>query len=163
MNCSEQILKAIILKKISEAVLKEVKITSIVDCLEECEQKKVKKLSKKFKLRQCLDNACLVMEEIGVQCCEGVAYIIRDAEDNHNNAGWIIHAWNKKGDKYFDVTKEYIYQKIDPKLREINYYLIKECTPSEYKAKVERGDVSGFVSNSKEIETILNEINDETN
>ena len=142
-------------------ILNEITITPIKECLNHQEQKKIKKKSREFKVKQCIDNACLVMDEINTPCCEGVAYIVPEIEGNIKDGVWIKHAWNRKEDKYFDVTEEYIYRNMDTKPKAIHYFLLQECSQDDYKVKVERGEISGFVSNVEKIEVELKKINNE--
>lgn len=162
MDYKTQITIAVEKKKNKKNYLKEKKITDTSRCLSEEEQKAIKDLSTRFSQNQCIDNSCLVMQKLNIPCCEGVAYIVPDTPDNVRNEGaWIKHAWNRKNDFYFDVTKEYVFPRNNAIPREIHYFLINEYCAEDYKKQKEHEGTSGFLSDAEEIKNILNKINDE--
>lgn len=160
MDCITQIIFAERKQVIQKSSLKETIITPFKECLDRQEIKEVRKLSDMFKLKECLDNAAFVMEKIGAVCCEGVAYIIMEGDCGKK---WIKHCWNKKGDKYFDVTEEFCYRKTKPSIKDIHYFLLRERTASDYAEQKRRVGVSGFSSDIFTIEEELNKINIEVN
>lgn len=58
-----------------------------------------------FKLGECLYNAYKTAKETGALIVEGIIKI--------NCGEYRRHAWNKIGDSYFDVTKEYQFERDD--------------------------------------------------
>lgn len=160
MDCRTQILFVERKRVISEFSLKEIKITPFEDCLNRRERKEVVRLSKNFGCKKCQDNAAFVMKKINAICCEGVAYIILEGDFGKK---WIKHCWNKKGDKYFDVTEEFCFRKTKPSIKEIHYFLLRERTASDYDEQKKREGGSGFSSDIFTIEEELNKINIEVN
>ena len=162
MDYKTQITSAVEKRKIKKGYLKEINITDSSVCLSAEEQKTIKDLSSVFSKNQCMDNSCLVMQKLNIPCCEGVAYIVPDKPENIKNEGdWIKHSWNKKENCFFDVTKEYVFPRINAIPREIHYFLISEYRAEAYKKQKAKKGTSGFLSNAEEIKEILKEINNE--
>lgn len=140
-----------------QLVLTEVFVSPTKLCLNKKEQRKVEKIKENFQPNSCLLNTYNVMKQIGVSCCEGVAYIIPDIEGNKNSTGaWIKHCWNKKEDKYFDGTLE----RFGKNIKEIHYFLLQECQCNDYGTKMPRGCKIEFVSKVEDVRCFLEKIND---
>lgn len=162
MDYKTQVATAIKKGLIEGDYIKEKIVTDTSRCLSEEEQETVKKLSLKFEPNQCIDNSGFVMKYLNVPCCEGVAFIVLDESENQKNVGaWIKHAWNRKDDFYFDVTKEYVFPRNNTIPREIHHFLINEYCVEDYKKQKEQEGSSGFLSDAEKIKNILNKINDE--
>ena len=55
-----------------------------------------------FRQNQCLSNAYKVAERTGAMIVEGLLRI--------SNVKFVVHAWNKLDNVYFDPTKDYIFE-----------------------------------------------------
>jgi len=161
MNPEEIINLAIGNGLIEPGLLRKVQVTPIQDCLTKEEIKRIDKFREKFEPNKCLMNSYIVQEQLKLNCCEGVAYIIGNDGIGQD---WIKHCWNVKhtadGDKYFDVGMEYAYTG-NRRSQETTYFLLHEYKHSDYKKLFKKDKRGGFLSKAPEIKDILrNQLNE---
>ena len=62
-----------------------------------------------FQANSCQNNSWIAAKELGAGALmvEGIFCV----SSNEGSGKYVSHMWNKLGDKYFDVTKDYIFEK----------------------------------------------------
>lgn len=119
---------------------KDVKVVSCSEVLTKAQINHIKNVIKPQK-RECYRNALLVAQYLGCEYCEGQMLLYFG----------IDHAFNKVGDKYIDVTKEFA---LEEKPEDSEYITIGEYSADEaMRVAVERG-IYGDVFNYKFIENL---------
>lgn len=104
--------------------VKKVDITSIYDIPEIKES--ISKIKKIVKLKGCYSNSCKLIENlsgIDIMYVEGYMFTLFP----------IIHAFNKIGDKYIDITREFAFKNDDLFSKDEHYSIIELNRSDMYK------------------------------
>ena len=104
-----------------------------------------------FKSSKCVQNSHIVAEKLDIKCVEGFVFCMAANGDRIDDKV-IRHCWNQINGKYFDVTKEYIWDKSDTK-KDFVYFPIAEFDSAEYDFSQEKL----FLSNAVEIASAIDE------
>ena len=102
---------------------------------------------------ECLKNSYKTAQLTNSKCVEGFVFCIIP-----NESKVIRHCWNVKNGIYFDVTRDYIWDKNEG-AKKFQYYIIQEFNHTEYKTTSSECLIS-FLSNAV---VLAKDIDDEYN
>lgn len=124
---------------------------TIEDTLSVVEKEVIEEVKGKLKLSLCVRNAYEISLLTGALMVEGFVYNVLLTEDGPDY-NVIRHCWNRIDDKYFDVSKDYVWSQLPIKTSQHKYYMTGEYDHTKYPKDV----VDGFFSDAIRIAGELN-------
>ena len=125
----------------------------ILSSSEVIDLEKINQIKSDFEKEKCVENACEVAKVLNIKCVEGfVICMVTNGSEIDDKV--IRHCWNKIDDKYFDVTKDFVWPEFNFIAQKLSYFPIGEYEHSDY--SFENGKL--FNSEAVQIAKELDEI-----
>ena len=116
------------------------------------EFKQLESLLKIINQNKCFGNSYETSKLTGALCIEGfIVSIVTD--EGQRQPKVLMHCWNKLGENYFDVTKNYVWEGFQLE-GEYHYYPVQEFFCDEYQPI--DGKKINMLSNAEEVAIELN-------